>query len=79
MSYQIEKIRDLLAVPIDRREACVRELLYGLELHELTYGNDAQNVLFGSMLWTDDDGHSVSLCDPGGTAILSLKITKDAP
>jgi hypothetical protein len=79
MTYQIEKISDLLQVPIDRREACVRDLLYALALHELAFGEDAKKVPMGQIKWTDDDDHSVSLCDPGGTAVLSLKITKDAP
>lgn len=79
MSYSLEKISDLLQVPIDRREDCVRDLLYGLALHELAFGEDAMNVGLAKIEWTDDDDHSVSLFDPGGAAVLSLKITKDAP
>lgn len=79
MKYHIEKIIDLLSVPIDRRDACVRELLYGLALHELAFGEDAQKVLIGGIQWTDDGDHSVSLRGPEGDAVLSLKITKDEP
>ena len=79
MSYLIEKISDLLAVPIDRREACVRDVLYGLALHELAFGEDAQKTMIGGVEWTDDDDHSATLCDPERAIVLSLKITKDAP
>lgn len=78
MSYKIEKISDLLAVPADRREACMRDLLYGLALHEMAFGEDAQKALIGAVEWTDDDDHSATLHDPDGGIILSLNITKDA-
>lgn len=78
-TYRIEEISDLLSVPIDRREACVRDLLYGLALHELAFGDEAQNVPIPAIEWTDDDNHSVSLCDENGVALLSLQITKDVP
>lgn len=79
MSYRIEKISDLLQVPIDRREACVRDLLYGLALHELAFGEDAQKAMISGVEWTDDDDNSATLYDPDGEVVLSLKITKDAP
>ena len=79
MSYSIKTISDLLRVPIDRREACVRDLLYALALHELAFGENAVNVEMSKIEWTDDDDHSVSLFDPDGANVLSLKITKDAP
>ena len=77
MSYRIEKISDLLQVPIDRREACVRDLLYGLALHELAFCEDAQKAMISGVEWTDDN--SATLYDPDGEVVLSLKITKDAP
>ncbi len=76
-SYQINTINDLLHVPGDRREACVRGLLYGLTMHELAFGEEAQNIQIGAMTWTDDDDHSVVLHDPSGAAVLSLSITAD--
>ena len=79
MSYQIEKISDLLSVPIDRREACMRDVLYGLALHELAFGEDVQKTFIGGVQWIDDDDHSISLCYPVGEVVLSMKITKDVP
>jgi hypothetical protein len=76
--YKLEKISDLLLVPIDRREACMRDVLYGLALHELAFGEDAQKTMINGIEWTDDDDHSATLHDPDGGIILSLNITKDA-
>jgi hypothetical protein len=37
-TYNLVTISDLLKVPIDRREDCVRDLLYALALADLTFG-----------------------------------------
>jgi hypothetical protein len=78
MTYRIEKIADLLQVPIERRKACMRDVLYLLAAHDLAFGEDAAKSFIG-LDWIDDDDHSISLCYPGGEVVLLLKITKDAP
>jgi hypothetical protein len=77
--YKLEKISDLLLVPIDRREACMRDVLYGLALHELAFGEDAQKTMISGVQWTDDDDHSATIHDTDGATVLSLKMTKDMP
>ena len=79
MTYTLTKISDLLAVPIERRPDCVRNILYLLAVHELAFGDKAQEIVIGSVAWTDDEDNSVSMIDPGGAVVLALKITKDAP
>ena len=60
-TYRIKDIADLLAVPIDRREACVRELLLALALLDLAVGDDGpQPVLPDGIDWTDDGDRSVT-------------------
>lgn len=71
-TYHIERIVDLLEVPIERREQCVKELLMGLALAEFA---DAQ--LFGPMTWTDDGDMSCSLDDADGNEILKLEVGRD--
>ena len=78
-TYTLTKISDLLSVPIESREDCVRNLLYLLAVHELAFGDKAQEIEIGSMLWRDDGDHSVSIKDPGGAVVLSLKVSKGAP
>lgn len=68
-TYQIERIADLLQVPADRREQCVKELLLALLLSEF-----AEAELLGPLTWADDGDMSCSLDDPSGNAQLSLEV-----
>lgn len=68
-TYQLERIVDLLQVPVERREQCVKEMLLGLALAEL-----ADAPLAGPMTWTDDGDLSCSLMEGDGDAILSLEV-----
>ena len=72
-TYRLERIVDLLKIPVDRREACVSEILLGLSLVELA---DAEPYADG-MVWTDDGDRSVSLIAPDGKEQLKLEV-KDA-
>jgi hypothetical protein len=69
-TYRLERLADLLSVPSDRREQCVRELLLALELAEF-----ADAKLTGPMTWTDDGDMSCSLDDKDGNELLSLEVT----
>ena len=75
-TYQLATFHDLLAVPAERREACMRDIQYGLLVHELGYGEDAKNVTFGPLSWTDDDDHSVQIVNADGTVALELSVAK---
>ena len=68
-TYQLERIVDLLQVPAERREQCVKEMLLGLALAEL-----ADAPLAGPMTWTDDGDSSCTLMESNGEAILSLEV-----
>lgn len=69
-TYRLERLADLLSVPSERREQCVKELLLALELAEF-----ADAKLIGPMTWTDDGDMSCSLDDPDGNELLSLEVT----
>ncbi len=60
-SYSLTTLKDLLSVPVDRREDCVREILYLLALHELAFGEEARDAEFKNLVWTDDGNRSVAL------------------
>ena len=68
-TYTIERIVDLLQVPAERREQCVKEMLLGLALAEL-----ADAPLAGPITWTDDGDSSCALTDSNGDAILSMEV-----
>ena len=76
-SYRIEKIADLLRVPADRRAACVRNVLYALDLHELAFGGVPDAPAFGAVEWTDDDDLSVDVVSAeDGSSFLKLEIAQ---
>jgi len=74
-TYEIDRIADLLKVPIERRRACLRELEYALELHELAFGEEAASVEIGPMRWTDDGDKTCTLYDSSGKPFLTLEVT----
>lgn len=74
-TYEIDRITDLLKVPIDRRKACLRELEYALALHEFAFGEDAASVEIGPMRWTDDGNKTVTLRDNSKKPVLTLEVT----
>jgi hypothetical protein len=75
-TYQIRSIQDLLSVPIDRREACMRDLMYALALHELAFGDNAATTEIGALEWIDDGKHDITMKDMDGNAFLSLETTE---
>lgn len=74
-TYQLVTISDLLKVPIDRREDCVRDLLYALALVDLAIGEEHEGVTAKQWTWADDGDHSASI-NVNGEEMLSLKITE---
>lgn len=72
-TYKLATIADLLKVPGERREDCVREILYLLALTELA---GTQEVMAEGLLWTDDGDKSVSINDTTGKPFLKLSIKK---
>ncbi len=73
-TYRIETISDLLMVPMDRREDCVRNMLYMLALHELTFGAEAATTELKSLTWTDDGNNNVTLRGSDGVDVVSLEV-----
>lgn len=71
-TYKIDRIEDLLKVPADRRAACVRELLYALELLEFS----GAESLGQPMDWTDDGDASATLYGADGEQIVKLRVTR---
>lgn len=74
-TYDIDRIADLLKVPIDRRAACLREIEYALALHELAFGEEAASVEIGPMRWTDDGNKTTTIHDNNGKPFLTLEVT----
>lgn len=74
-TYEIDRIADLLRVPIERRTACLREVEYALALHELAFGEKAADVEIGPMRWTDDGDKTCTLHDANGKPVLTLEVT----
>lgn len=70
-TYRIERISDLLNVPADRREECVKEILMGLSFSELT----GTSKFLGCLEWTDDGDLSSTLVDCNGDTMLKMEIT----
>jgi hypothetical protein len=77
-TYTLVTISDLLKVPIDRREACVHDLLYALALADLAFGDEQEGVEAKQWTWTDDGDPSASI-NVNGEEMLSLKITEKKP
>ncbi|WP_293000089.1 hypothetical protein [Nevskia sp.] len=78
-TYRLTTIADLLKVPADRREDCVRGLLYALLTQEIAFGDDAGSMLRDGITWTDDGDLSVSLRCADGEELATLNITKYDP
>lgn len=74
-TYRLYRISDLLQVPIDRREECVRELLYGLALLDLAAGDEC-NPELQSLVWTDDGESTIDL-DLGAGNVLSMVLERE--
>jgi hypothetical protein len=74
-TYSLVTISDLLKVPIDRREDCVRDLLYALALTDLAFGVESEGIEAKQWTWTDDGDHSASI-NVNGEEMLTLKITE---
>jgi len=73
-TYTLNTLGDLLAIPVDRLSACLRDLEYAIQFMQLVYGEDAKPDMFGPMTWTDDGAHSVHCtCADGNT--LTLEVT----
>lgn len=76
-TYRLEGFNDLLDVPADRREACMRDILYSLAVHELAFGDEAKQTPIGSLLWTDDGMHNIDIQDQDGNPVVSLEVTNE--
>lgn len=70
-TYILKTIDDIRQVPVDRRERCMRELQYALNLADL--GGAGPSAQFE---WTDDGDMTSELCDLDGTPVLTLRVTK---
>ena len=77
-TYRLTTIADLLAIPVDRRGDCLRELEYALAFYDLALGEDSENNPPLSIVWTDDGDKSVTLSNNGGDPVLRLEVT-DGP
>lgn len=75
LRYALTTIADLLQVPCDRREACMRDVLLSLDTAELAFGERASAALRWPMTWIDDGGSNVTM-QAGGETLLTLEIQK---
>jgi hypothetical protein len=72
--YRIERLDDILKVPADLRPALFRDLETALLTHELVYGELAQQVGIGSLLWSDDGSSDVTMQTPDGQTLFELHV-----
>jgi hypothetical protein len=70
--YKLLTISDLLTVPVEKRETCMRDLLLALSLVDLSLGEDGMAAT-KEWFWTDDNDPSCSISVNGETQ-LTLKI-----
>ena len=78
-TYQITTIVDLLSVPIDRRQACLRDIETGLATLELAFGERAAEGLVMPFNWIDDGTSDVMIRDSNtGELALKVSVTPDA-
>ena len=75
MTYEIRTINDLLKVPADRRDACLKGIKLALVAAEFAVGSE--NASIECVTWTDDDDQSVTAVDQDGVNLFALKVTKD--
>ena len=73
-TYKLATLEDLLQVPADRREACMREVLYAMSLHDLVIDADWQRDFY-SMTWTDDDEMRINMRFGESEQTLTLHVT----
>lgn len=71
-TYRIATLNDLLALPVEKRARCLRDIKLAREV-ALFAGVAVPNVAYE---WTDDDDASASLRDEKGDAFLTLKVEK---
>ncbi|MDQ0022959.1 hypothetical protein J2X90_000745 [Variovorax paradoxus] len=72
--YNIRNFADLLRVPAERRDDCMRELQYGLALLELSFGDDAHKYGKKGFVWTDDGATRIEMMCADGTPFLTLAV-----
>ena len=74
--YILKTLNDISKLPIDRRDACLDELKLLFAFNDIAFG-DAEQPDISEINWIDDGDKSVSLCQPDGTPILSLKVSEN--
>ena len=75
MTYEIRTINDLMKVPADRLDNCLKQIK--LTLHAAALAIGSENSSIECVTWTDDDDPSVTAVDESGAELFSLKVTKD--
>ncbi len=70
-TYEIRLVNDFLKVPVDRREICVREVLYALCVAEIS--TIAGSDIGETWKWIDDNKMEVTLTDINDSE-LQLKV-----
>lgn len=75
--YELNTIADLLKVPIESLDACLRDLRYALELCHFAGGEDTSTMAFDSFAWTDDGRHDIDM-SMNGEPFLKLNVTDEA-
>ena len=74
MTYEIRTINDLLKVPADRLDDCLKGIK--LTLHAAALAIGSENASIECVTWSDDDDQSVTAVDHNGTELFSLKVTE---
>ncbi|PSD28036.1 hypothetical protein C7E18_04790 [Stenotrophomonas maltophilia] len=75
-TYRIEKIGDLLLIPLDRLSAFIEELETGVEMVHFIHGSAARPELMPSITWVDDGKQSTEVRHQDGS-FLRVEVRED--
>jgi hypothetical protein len=71
-TYKLVTISDLLNIPLDRLDVCLRDLAYAVCMAHFVAGCGAKPVMEG-IVWTDDGDHSVRVT-ANGEPLFTLEV-----
>jgi hypothetical protein len=63
-AYKLVTISDLLNIPLDRLDACLRDLAYAVCMAHFVAGSEGKPEM-SEVIWTDDGDHSVKVTANG--------------
>lgn len=75
-TYRLDKISDLLSIPLDKLDQCMEELKLGIETAHFVGGTGASPDWFDGFVWRDDGKNSTDVTFDDGTTLV-VEMTED--